>query len=244
MLPYLSTNCPFPPVDKALEDPNGLLAAGADLSPPRLIDAYRNGIFPWYSEGEPILWWSPNPRTVFDIDSFKVKKSVKQTLKRKLPIITVNQDFDQVIRRCSLPRSDDNGTWITDEMIEAYSLLHQLGYAHSLEVWIDKQLVGGIYGVAFNGVFCGESMFSEISNGSKIALSCLIKYLWQFDYKLIDCQVENPHLTSLGAINIPREQYLKILQQKNPHASQQMIWRTQNLDWAQLIFNDKTCSKL
>ncbi|MCW8878561.1 MAG: leucyl/phenylalanyl-tRNA--protein transferase [Kangiellaceae bacterium] len=244
MLPYLTTQMPFPPVNKALNEPNGLLAAGGDLSAERLIQAYSHGIFPWYSEGEPILWWSPDPRMVFFIDRFKVRRSVKQTLKRNRLAVTLNSDFEQVMRRCSLPRSEENGTWITEEMILAYCNLHALGRAHSVEVWQyneldDKQnrkLVGGIYGVNVNGVFCGESMFSEISNGSKIALSGLVKYLQTSGFKLVDCQIENPHLSSLGAINISRKLYLNILKNSKVQLTQPKdLWQERELNWQKLF---------
>ena len=244
MLPYLTAQTPFPPVNKALDEPNGLLAAGGDLSPERLLQAYTQGIFPWYSEGEPILWWSPDPRTVFFVERFKIKKSVKQTLKRYSLEVTLNSDFEQVIRRCSLPRSEENGTWITEEMIQAYCDLHALGRAHSAEVWHSddsasqpaKKLVGGIYGVDVGGVFCGESMFSEISNGSKIALTCLIKYLHKAGFSLVDCQIENPHLSSLGAINISRKLYLNLLNSAKLQVGQpEQIWRKQSIDWQALL---------
>ncbi|WP_444994032.1 leucyl/phenylalanyl-tRNA--protein transferase [Aliikangiella sp. IMCC44359] len=235
MLPYLNTDSPFPSVQNALDDPNGLLAAGADLSVGRLLDAYKNGIFPWYSPGDPLLWWSPDPRTVFALEKFKVHSSVKKTLKKNKLIVTVNHDFKQVIHSCALPRGDNEGTWITNEMKEAYIHLHQLGHAHSVEVWQENTLVGGIYGVSCGSVFCGESMFSKISNGSKIALSCLATYIKQFAYQLVDCQVENPHLIKLGAINISRSSYLESLKIPPTLPNNKDIWQTQNLDWRQLL---------
>lgn len=234
MIPYLPKDSPFPAVSMALDDPNGLLAAGADLSSERLIEAYSQGIFPWYSEGEPLLWWSPDPRMVFIIDDFKIKKSVCKTLKKHALTVTLNTAFEAVINACTLPRKDEEGTWITDEMLAAYLQLHHLGYAHSVEVWQQQKLVGGIYGVAVGEVFCGESMFSDISNGSKIALSCLIKYLKNYHFSLIDCQVESPHLISLGAINISRDEYLTYIQQSQPYISKQ-IWQPQTLNWQQLL---------
>lgn len=235
MLPYLNQDTPFPRVDEALEEPNGLLAAGADLSAQRLKRAYHKGIFPWYSEGEPILWWSPDPRAVFFIDTFKVHKSVVKTLKKLDLTVTVNQDFLQVIEACAAPRNDDNGTWISDEMVTAYHELHQLGDAHSVEVWQSGQLVGGIYGVATGDIFCGESMFSRISNGSKIALSCLIKYLKPYNFKLIDCQIENPHLVSLGSAVISRELYLQLLDKSQLNQVDTNVWRPQVLDWREIL---------
>ncbi len=234
MLPYLHQTTPFPSVDEALDEPNGLLAAGGDLSASRLIDAYEKGIFPWFSEGEPILWWSPNPRTVFNIEDFKVHKSVKQTIRRQALTITLNKDFSQVIHQCSLPRSEDNGTWITEEMCQAYITLHQLGRAHSVEVWQKNNLVGGIYGINVGKVFCGESMFSGISNGSKVALSALVCYLKPLGYQLIDCQIENPHLMSLGAKNILRANYIQVLNSlsgtNNNVVQNKNIWSSKTLN--------------
>ncbi|TQV87654.1 leucyl/phenylalanyl-tRNA--protein transferase [Aliikangiella coralliicola] len=235
MLPYLSTDISFPPVEQALDDPNGLLAAGADLSSERLIQAYSQGIFPWYSPGEPILWWSPDPRTVFFVNHFKIHKSVKKTLRKSQLTVTLNFNFKETVKRCSRPRSAENGTWITKEMIEAYCELHRLGKAHSLEVWQGNQLVGGIYGVVTGGVFCGESMFSEISNGSKIALSCLARYLKQLDFKLIDCQIENPHLMKLGASNISRKLYLSLLHSSSQQTWDSQQWQPQRLHWPSLL---------
>jgi len=241
MLPYLSTDSSFPSTDKALVEPNGLLAAGADLSCKRLIDAYSLGIFPWFSGGEPIMWWSPDPRVVFFVDQFKVHKSVVKTLNKLSLRVTLNNNFEQVIIQCSQPRKEDkgnnSGTWITKEMIQAYLQLHRLGHAHSLEVWQQDELVGGIYGISSGGVFCGESMFSRVSNGSKIALSCLIKYIKQFHYTLVDCQVENPHLMRLGAVSISRKRYIDILQSSQKLDLDQTIWRTQDLQWQNLLRN-------
>ncbi len=239
MLPYLVKNAPFPAISEALDEPNGLLAAGADLSVSRLLDAYSNGIFPWYSADDPILWWSPDPRTVFVINEFKTHKSVIKTLKNNQLKISLNKDFEQVIQQCSLPRNDDPGTWINEEMFEAYSALHQQGHAHSVEVWQNEKLVGGIYGVAVNKIFCGESMFSSISNGSKIALSCLISYLKKQAYTLLDCQIENPHLMSLGAANISREDYLEILKQNCSTNNESSIWQKKSLDWQSLLLTEK-----
>ena len=235
MLPYIHQDTPFPPVNKALAEPNGLLAIGGDLSASRLISAYSQGIFPWFSEDEPLMWWSPDPRTVFLIDRFKVKKSVKKTLRENDLKLTLNHAFDEVILNCSLPRSKENGTWITDEMIEAYTNLHRLNRAHSVEVWLENDLVGGIYGVNVGGVFCGESMFSRISNGSKIALSSLILYLRTHGFELIDCQVENPHLVSLGALNISRELYIQMLESNQCKTFSKSIWVPKKLDFNHLL---------
>lgn len=235
MLPYLLEDTPFPPVCKALDDPNGLLAVGGDLSPNRLISAYSQGIFPWYSDGEPLLWWSPDPRAVFLLKNFKVKKSVKQVVRRKNLTITLNHAFEEVIVRCAEPRSEVNGVWITEEMIEAYCELHKYGDAHSVEVWDDDKLVGGIYGVCVGKVFCGESMFSEISNGSKVALTTLILYLKKNEFNLLDCQIENPHLTSLGAINLARELYIEMLNSNKQASSEENIWLPKELKFDKLL---------
>lgn len=233
MLPYLDSKMPLPSASHALRDPNGLVAVGADLSTRRLIEAYQKGIFPWYSEGEPILWWSPDPRTVFDLAQFSVHKSVIKTLKKLGLKVTLNRDFEQVIRQCAKPRSASNGVWITEAMVQAYCALHRKGFAHSVEVWQNQQLVGGIYGVATGRIFCGESMFSAIPNGSKIALSCLCNLLKNKDYLLLDCQLENPHLVSLGAINISRSNYLDYL--KLHHPSPLASIQPQVLDWPSLL---------
>lgn len=235
MLPYLNLNSVFPPVSSALDDPNGLLAAGGDLSPERLLKAYSNGIFPWYSHGEPILWWSPDPRTIFDLAKFKVHKSVKQTLRQNSLEVTLNYAFEQVVEQCSLQRGKKNATWITEEIKQAYLNLFKLGNAHSIEVWRDKQLVGGIYGVQVGGIFCGESMFSRIPNGSKIALSCLAKYLAKNGFKAIDCQVENPHLMLLGAKQISRDNYLSLLQQNENIKIDVELWKQKPLNWYGLL---------
>lgn len=235
MLPYLNADTPFPKVDDALVEPNGLLAAGADLSSDRLMRAYQKGIFPWYSPGEPILWWSPDPRAVFFVDNFKIRKSVKKTLKNNNLTVTLNKDFKRVISECAAPRSDDNGTWITKEMLLAYASLHQHGHAHSVEVWQDYELVGGIYGVATGKVFCGESMFSRISNGSKIALTCLIYYLKGHGFKLIDCQIENPHLNKLGSSLISRDVYLELLAKGQSFQPGKNMWQARQLNWKNLL---------
>lgn len=235
MLPYLNKQSPFPPVEDALVEPNGLLAAGADLSPARLLSAYKNGIFPWYSSGEPILWWSPDPRAVFFVENFKVHKSVIKTLKKNNLSVTLNKDFTQVIHECAAPRDNDEGTWITQEMIEAYINLHQQGHAHSVEVWQEDKIVGGIYGVASGTIFCGESMFSRISNGSKIALSCLVKHLKTNHFKLIDCQVENSHLERLGITLLNRKIYLKLLEDSQNYPIDNNIWKKKFFDWQKLL---------
>lgn len=205
---FLNSNNYFPDVSQATED--GLLAVGGDLSPERLLSAYQNGIFPWFDNDDTILWWSPDPRFVLFPEDLKVSKSMKQVLRHSDFKITVNQDFESVINACATAnRPGQEDTWITKGMIEAYTKLHQLGYAKSIEVWQDKELVGGFYGVDLNnGVFCGESMFTKVSNASKAAF---ISFIQHTDYQLIDCQVYTNHLESLGAIEIPRDEFLKFL---------------------------------
>ncbi|MFI0428783.1 leucyl/phenylalanyl-tRNA--protein transferase [Mariniflexile sp. HMF6888] len=205
---YLTQDIKFPDVTEATED--GLLAIGGDLSEARLIQAYKQGIFPWFSEGEPILWWCPNPRFVLFPEKLKVSKSMKQVLKNKGYVVTVNKDFRAVITACSKAKRDGQaGTWITSDMIEAYVKLHDLGYAKSVEVWDKDRLIGGFYGIDLNnGVFCGESMFAKISNASKVAF---ITFIQNTHYKLIDCQVYTNHLESLGAEDISRDLFLKYL---------------------------------
>jgi len=197
----------FPELCFALSEPNGLLAAGGDLEPQRLLVAYRRGIFPWFSEGQPVLWWSPDPRAVLLPQEIKVSRSLRKTLRRGIFQITQDTAFGDVIRGCASPRPNDMGTWITEEMVEAYCRLHSMGYAHSVECWHEGELVGGLYGVALGQVFFGESMFSRMSDASKVALV----RLRELGFELIDCQVPNDHLASLGAREIPREDFTRLL---------------------------------
>jgi leucyl/phenylalanyl-tRNA--protein transferase len=202
----------FPPVDQALDHPPGLLAIGGDLSPARLLNAYRQGIFPWYSDDQPILWWSPAPRCVIFPENVHVSRRLRRQLNKGSFRLTADHAFDRVIEACAGPRRDHDGTWITDEMCAAYSRLHQLGIAHSVEVWMDGVLAGGIYGLALGRVFFGESMFSQRQDASKIALVALCRQLQQWGFTLLDCQVTNPHLVSMGAVEISRyefDQHLK-----------------------------------
>ncbi len=210
----IDSSSDFPPVELALTEPDGLLAAGGDLSAERLLKAYQHGIFPWYSEDEPILWWSPNPRFVLYPEQLKVSRSLKKSIRNNPYRVTMDTAFDQVIEQCSRqPRRGQAGTWISDEMLEAYQRMHRLGHAHSVEVWQDDELVGGLYGMHVGPVFCGESMFSQRSNTSKIALYHLCQFLIRQGFVLIDSQVYTEHLESLGAVMIPREEYTKTLQQ-------------------------------
>lgn len=207
----------FPDVELALSEPDGLLAVGGDLTIERLVTAYQQGIFPWYSEGQPILWWSPDPRMILKPNEIKISRSLGKTIRKQKFTITIDQDFENVIRSCSMPRFEKgqshDETWILDDMISAYINLHQAGYAHSVECWQDDKLVGGLYGIAIGKVFFGESMFSNISDASKTAFVFLSKQLKQWDFKLIDCQVYTSHLESLGAKLIPRKQFIALLQQ-------------------------------
>jgi len=197
----------FPEVRRALREPDGLLAVGADLEPARLLEAYGAGIFPWFSRGQPILWWSPDPRMVLFPEQIKVSRSLRKRLRRDEFEVRYNTVFAQVMRACAQPRQNQDGTWILAAMINAYTRLHQLGFAHSVECWSQGQLVGGLYGVAIGQVFFGESMFSVMRDASKVALW----HLCQRGYQLIDCQIYNPHLSSLGAVEISREHFCGLL---------------------------------
>lgn len=202
----------FPPPEKALDDPPGLLAIGGGLSSQRLLNAYRHGIFPWYEEGQPVLWWCPDPRAVIFTDKLKISRSLKKTLRNRPFKVTVDEAFPDVVKACAEPRPGSHGTWITPEMLQAYTQLHEQGYAHSVEVWDEQgKLVGGLYGVLINHVFSGESMFSRERDMSKVALVYLAEWLNARQIRLIDCQIPNPHLTSLGAELLPRRIFLKYL---------------------------------
>lgn len=207
---YLTASLSFPPVSQT--NSSGILALGGDLSPERLQLAYANGIFPWFEDGEPITWWSPNPRMVLFLDELVISKSMRNVLNRDIFRVTFNQNFRDVISNCqNIKRDGQNGTWITNDMIEAYCKLNELGIAKSVEVWQDEVLVGGLYGVDLGHVFCGESMFSIVSNASKVAFVTLVKQLKIANYKLLDCQVYNPHLESLGCREIDRNEFMSIL---------------------------------
>jgi leucyl/phenylalanyl-tRNA--protein transferase len=207
---YLSQELFFPNV--SLTHASGIIALGGDLSPKRLQLAYKSGIFPWFEEGEPITWWSPNLRMVLFLDELIISKSMRTILKRKLFTVTFNQNFREVISNCQqIKRDGQNGTWITNDMIEAYCKLNEMGIAKSIEVWQNEELVGGLYGIDLGHVFCGESMFSKVSNASKVAFISLVKQLEEQKYTLLDCQVYNDHLESLGCREIPREEFMHIL---------------------------------
>ena len=197
----------FPSLENALSEPNGLLAAGGDLSPQRLLEAYSKGIFPWFNEGEPILWWSPDPRMVLFPNELKISRSLRRTLRKDHYQIRMDSSFSQVMHACASPRKGQTGTWIHPEMIAAYTTLHEMGLAHCVETWMDGELVGGLYGVVLGKVFFGESMFSRVPDASKIAFIHLVKQLQCREFGLIDCQVKTGHLASLGAREISRKEF-------------------------------------
>ncbi len=210
MIPWLRTGA-FPPIDTALVEPNGLLAAGGDLSAGRLIAAYRQGIFPWYSTGQPILWWSPDPRMVLFVEEFRVARSLRKLVAQRRFDIRVDSAFRRVIEACAEPRADDGGTWITPAMVDAYGELHRLGYAHSVEAWQGDALAGGLYGVAIGRMFFGESMFARVPNASKVALVHLIDVLKRRAMPMIDCQQQTEHLARFGARPISRREFAERL---------------------------------
>lgn len=214
----------FPPAASALRNPDGLLAAGGDLSPERLLLAYRSGIFPWFEEGQPILWWSPDPRAVLFPEEARLTRSLRRTLRRGTFEVRIDTAFDDVIDGCSAPRDYTDGTWITAEMKEAYSALHRRGHAHSIESWLDGELVGGLYGVAFGKVFFGESMFHTETDASKVAFAWLCRLMVEQGGRLVDCQVQNDHLLSLGSRSIPREEYLALLEKFGWFAPDPVRW--------------------
>jgi leucyl/phenylalanyl-tRNA--protein transferase len=207
---------PFPPVDQALENPQGLLAAGGDLSPARLLNAYRHGIFPWYSEGQPILWWSPEPRCILHPQDVHISRRLRRTYNQGHFALSADQAFAQVIGACAGPRQNQDGTWINAEMQAAFIRLHKRGIAHSVEVWTDGELAGGIYGLALGRVFCGESMFSKYEDASKVALVALCKQLHRWGFSLLDCQISNPHLINMGAVEITRSEFQQYLKNTAP----------------------------
>jgi leucyl/phenylalanyl-tRNA--protein transferase len=208
MIPWLEPDDEFPPVDAALIEPNGLLAAGAELTRQRLLAGYRRGIFPWFNDGDPVLWWSPDPRMVLFLDELHVSKSLRKVLRAGTFEVTFDSAFAAVMNGCAAPRGGEPGTWITDDMTTAYADLHANGYGHSVEVWQGGVLAGGLYGVAVGRMFFGESMFSRQSNASKVALAYTVRLLSQLHFGLIDCQMPTSHLASLGAREIPRHEFV------------------------------------
>jgi len=213
VIPWLNGDEPFPPVEDALDSPNGLLCAGGDLSIERLVAAYSQGIFPWFSEGEPILWWSPDPRMVLFPDELKMSRSLRKRVQHGTYELTVDTAFRRVMEECARPRSGQSGTWIVPDMIDAYTRLHAAGLAHSVEAWRERRLVGGLYGVALGRIFYGESMFSRSPDASKVALVELVRRLREKRFRLIDCQQATSHLASLGAREIPRGRFARLLQE-------------------------------
>jgi leucyl/phenylalanyl-tRNA--protein transferase len=220
----------FPDVDMALDEPNGLLAIGGDLTPQRLIRAYQQGIFPWYSDDSPIMWWSPDPRMVLIPAQFQPSRSLRKILRRGDFSITCDQAFNQVISACAEPRHEDEGTWITEQMMSAYNELHRRGIAHSIEAWADSHLVGGFYGVSIGQVFFGESMFSRKSNASKAALATFMQSAQSWQYQLVDCQVYSDHLANMGANSIPRKQFTQLLDKYSQAQLSTEAWQ-QISDW-------------
>ena len=222
MLTWLKPGAPFPPVEKSLSSPNGLLAAGGDLSPGRLLDAYRRGIFPWYSEGQPILWWSPDPRMVLHCEELKVSRSLAKSVRNKGYEVRIDTAFAAVLDGCSHRKE---GTWLGPDMRAAYLTLHRNGYAHSFETWLKDDLVGGLYGVALGRMFFGESMFSRATDASKVALVHLVRHLQGKGFPLIDCQMYTPLLASLGGREIPRRAFLRALGPLVNYAEPPETWR-------------------
>lgn len=229
-IPWLSLDSStFPDLTTALTDPNGLLAFGDDLTPNRIFQAYQKGIFPWFSDGEPVMWWSPDPRAIINIEQLRINKTLKKFIK-KLPYrVSLNTDFQQVIENCADAPFRTEETWIVEPMLIAYQELHRQGKAHSIEVWLGDELVGGLYGVAVNGYFSGESMFYRQSNASKIALVCLAELLKSIDVSFIDCQMQNPFLESMGCIEVTREHFIQQQQQAKQIMVPNDFWQPKNL---------------
>jgi leucyl/phenylalanyl-tRNA--protein transferase len=225
----------FPPTDIALIEPNGLLAFGGDLSAERLLLAYSSGVFPWFSQNEPIMWWSPDPRGILPLDNFKCSKSLKKFARNCDYKVTINSAFDQVIDICAAIPRNDSGTWITNDMINAYKNLHRLSHAHSVEVWSEDILVGGLYGIIVGKVFCGESMFHKAANASKLAMLSLVEYLKSQGAEFIDCQMQNPHLASLGCLEVPRSRFLTMLTEQSQLSFDRDLWRSQTLNLRQWL---------
>ncbi len=237
MIPWLRPGMPVPSVATALTEPNGLLAAGGELTVPRLLDAYGQGIFPWFNPGEPILWWSPDPRMVLFPDEFKISRSLKKTLLHADYKVRVDTAFARVMRGCAEPRSMGGGTWIDAPMMTAYGALHEAGYAHCFETWMageyGEELVGGLYGVAVGRVFFGESMFSRKTDASKIALAHLVAHLGRHGFGVIDCQMKTAHLASLGARAIPRNEFGHLLAEWTRQVPQPGAWSDRSsLAWS------------
>jgi len=235
LIPFLHTfDAQFPSPERALSEPNGLLAIGGDLSPQRLLAAYREGIFPWFSEGDPILWWSPDPRMVLVPGDLRISRSFSKRLRNSVYEVRLDTAFERVIDECAAPRQGQSGTWITASMREAYLSLHRSGYAHSAETWIEGELAGGLYGVAIGDIFFGESMFSRANDASKLALARLAGWLRAERFHLIDCQFHTDHLQSLGAHRIARRDFLRLVRSlvHNPRIAG---------SWSPMRFSNKPC---
>ena len=215
----------FPDPELAMEEPNGLLAIGGDLSARRLVIAYHCGAFPWYNPGQPILWWSPDPRAVLFPDQLKISRSLEKVIRKGQYTVTIDHAFEEVVRACAAPRKGVDGTWISEEMAQAYNRLHLLGTAHSAECWEHGRLAGGLYGVALGRVFFGESMFYRHRDASKVAFAYLVQRLRQWGYQLIDCQVSSNHMASLGAVDIPRREFLRMLDQWSHIPDPEHAWQ-------------------
>lgn len=229
----------FPPATSALSQPDGLLCFGGDLDSERLLNAYRRGIFPWYSEGQPIMWWSPAPRCVIYPQELVIRRSLKKSMKNAGFQFSINQAFAQVIEACAQPRGEEQGTWITSDMVSAYIQLHQQGHAHSTEIWFDGELVGGLYGIAIGRVFFGESMFAQKRDASKVALACMVHFLDRHNFKLIDAQVTSSHLLSLGAREINRTQFLNELDSYCAVENDIQLWQTERVDVKDYYFSNE-----
>ena len=225
MIPWLGADDRFPPLERALREPNGLLAAGGDLSVPRLLDAYRSGIFQWYSDGQPLLWWSPDPRMVLFPAELKLARSLRKRLARRDYEVRTDTAFEAVIRSCAAPRAGQEGTWITQDMVTAYVQLHRAGHAHSVETWIGGELAGGLYGVAIGRAFFGESMFTAVPDASKIALAYLVRQLERAGCGMIDCQMRTSHLARFGAREIPRREFARRLAELVNYPALEREWR-------------------
>ena len=228
MITWLESADEFPPLEAALAEPNGLLAAGGDLSPGRLQTAYRRGIFPWFGKDQPVLWWSPDPRMVLFPAEFRMPRSLAKRLRRRDYEIRVDTAFETVMRACAAPRDGDTGTWITPDMVAAYCELHRLGHAHSVETWIDGELAGGLYGIALGRAFYGESMFTRAPDASKIALAHLVRQLTRWQFGMIDCQMNTAHLARFGAREIPRSEFSRRLAELVNYPSSAAGWRFDN----------------
>ena len=228
MIGWLNPGDPFPPAETALIDPNGLLCAGLELTPELVLAAYERGIFPWYSEGQPVLWWSPDPRMVLTPADFTLHRSLRKTLKSSRAEVRTDTSFEAVMRACAEPRPEQGGTWISEAIIDSYCALHRAGFAHSVDTWVDGELIGGLYGIALGRVFFGESMFMRRTDASKIAFAYLVAQLKRWQFELIDCQQKTDHLASLGAAPISRDDFLlrvSRLVHSNAHVLRSGAWQ-------------------